>query len=277
MTKEAPRQTGQNPSSEGKKYSILNDQQYWQKIFQNGEYNLYDRNRKPVQWDAFRDASYEWVTDPAKFIKNFGTHIHNIDTDFRGGKDAGGAKERLERVGAMLGVIAAFTAFDYVTSKPFEGKFPVDKTDIKLLPPDVLRSNATNGAIMKFIDVLNDKYATALGNMLAERLTGKRGFIHEVADKGADTIQEGFSGSKDLMNGATLESYIRILSQVPIAGALFEQGVTRLALLQERSSLHTATGKMVYMALGVFTKFRRAAAGKESPVDAGDLLAAAAR
>jgi len=264
MTKEAPTRIGSDPVAEWKKDFALHDQQHWQTIFQNGDYNLYDRNRKPVQWDAFRDASYEWVTNPAEFIKNFGTHIHNIDTDFRGGKDAGGAKERLERVGAMLGVIAAFTAFDYVTSKPFEGLFPEIK-DNGHLTKEEYRANGKNNAITKLIEVLNDKYATALGNMLGERLTGKRGFIHEVADKGADTIQTAYPNKlphsmNDWVNGATLESYIRIISQVPVAGALFEQGVTRLALWQERTPLHTATGKMIYMALGVFIRENRKAA-----------------
>lgn len=270
MTKEAPQCIGQNPVAEWKKDVAAHEQQHWQKIFQNGDYNLYDRNRKPVQWDAFRDASYEWVTDPAKFIKNFGTHIHNIDTDFRGGKDAGGAKERLDRVGAMLGVIAIFTAFDYATSKPFKKwikMIPTEEPDGRKisLSSDELNFNARNGSILKLIDVMNDKYATALGNMLAEKLTGKRGFVHEVADKGADTLQTAWpKGLNDMVNGTTLESYMRIIAQVPIAGALFEQGITRLALLQERSSLHTATGKMIYMALGVLIRDKRAAGKMEA-------------
>src|SRR3989338_5712370 len=105
MTKEAPKRIGQDPVSEWKKDSKLHDKQYWQTIFQNGDYNLYDRNRKPVQWNAFRDASYEWVTDPGKFLKNFGEHVRKIDYEFRGEKDAGGAGELLERVGALLGIL----------------------------------------------------------------------------------------------------------------------------------------------------------------------------
>lgn len=254
------------------------NQRHWQKIFQNDEYKLYDRERKPVGFDAFRDASYEWINNPVQFMKNFGKHVRKIDYEFRGEKDAGGAKERLERVGALLGVIAAFTAFDYLTSKPFKKAFPEKKEDNGHLTKDEYRINGRNGAINTLIGVLNDKYATALGNMLGERLTGKRGFIHEVADKGADTIQTAYPNKlphsmNDWVNGATLESYIRIISQVPIAGALFEQGATRLALWQERSPLHTATGKMIYMALGVFIRENR----KAAHMSVGEYAAAAAR
>ncbi len=119
---------------------------------------------------------------------------------------------------------------------------------------------------------MNDKYATALGNMLVQKVTGQRGFIHEVADKGADTIQEGFKQTQDWVNGATLESYIRIASQIPILGAFIEQGSSRLAMLQEKSPVHTATGKMIYMALGVFIKFQRAAAKNEKAFNGNDIL-----
>lgn len=257
-------------------------QQHWQKIFQSGEYNLYDRERKPIKWDAFRDACYQSITDPGEFFKHFGEHVRKIDYEFRGEKDAGDAKERMERIGVLSGVIVLFTVFDYVSSKPFNRLIPIkpkfDKIGNKIdLSSDDLRFNARGEAIKKLIDVMNDKYATALGNMLVEKLSGKRGFIHEVADKGADTLQEGFGGLQDYVNGATLESYMRIISQIPIAGALFEQGVTRLAGLQEKSPVHTATGKMIYMALGVFIKNSRAAAGKERAINQTDIVELAAR
>lgn len=251
MTKEAPQAMLKDPVASWKQDLVADRQAHWQRIFQNGDYNLYDRNRKPVQWDAFRDASYEWVSNPVAFIKNFGTHIHNIDTDFRGGKDAGGAKERLERIGAMLGVIATFTAFDRATSfwmdheSLFLGKVPRKTGD--------LSRDAKVEAFAKLIEVMNDKYATALGNMLVERLSGKRGYVHEVSDKGADTLTVGLKERlDDWVNGPNLEATQRVLFQVPIAGALLEQGLTRLSLLQEKSSLHTATGKMFYMAAGMY-------------------------
>ena len=250
---------------------ITDSQKFWRKMFENGDQPLYDKNKGPVKFDALREV----FVNPAS--KSISEHVMAIDKDFRGGRDAGDIKERAQRVAVLIGIAGGFTLFDYITTKPFEGKFPVDKADASTLTPDVLKLNARNGAIMTLIDVMNDKYASALGNMLAEKLTGKRGFIHEVADKGADTVQVGFTKTKDLMNGATLESYLRILSQVPIAGALVEQAFVRLSLFQESSPLHTATGKMVYMALGVYTKFARAAAGKESPLNAEDVIGAAAR
>ncbi len=282
-TKEAPRFSASTDAVASWKKDLTEaNQKHWQKVLQMGEYTPYDKEKKPIKWDAFRDASYEWITDPGKFIKNAGTHIRKIDYEFRGEKDIGGVEERLERVGALVKIITLFTAFDYVTSKPVEWLFPVtlDKEEPKQniinklhLTSDQLRFNARNRAMRKLIDVMNDKYATALGNKFAENLSGKRGFIHEVADKGADTIQTGWKETNDYVNGATLESYIRIISQIPIAGALFEQATSRLAMLQERSPLHTATGKMIYMALGVFIAESRSA-GK---MEAEELLAAMVR
>lgn len=260
-----------------KKDLAAHEQKHWQKVLEMGDYTPYDKAKKPIKWDAFREASYEWITDPGKFIKNAGRHIRKIDYEFRGEKDIGGAKERLERVAALTGIITIFTAFDVATSRAAGRFLPIIKdkekngTEIKL-SSDQLWYNAKNKAMRKLVNVMNDKYATALGNILAERLSGKRGFIHEVADKGADTIQEGFGGTLDKVNGATLESYMRIISQVPIAGALFEQGMTRIAMWQEKSSLHTATGKMLYMALGVFIGESRAASTQEK----AELIALAA-
>lgn len=252
------------PSGDGvntwKKVYAEDRKKHWEKVFQVGEYSPYDKNKKPPQFDALREALYESLYAPGAFVSHLGQHVRKIDADFRGGKDIGGTKERLERVAAFSGVIALFTAFDYATSKPLEKLFPViKKSDSHSLTPDDLRFNARVGGLKKVVEVLNDKYATALGNMFVEHLSGKRGYIHEVADKGADTLQVGFENTNDLVNGATLESYMRIISQVPIAGALFEQLVTRLSMLQEKSSLHTATGKMLYMGLGVFIRNNREA------------------
>ncbi|MBI5019727.1 hypothetical protein HZB58_05675 [Candidatus Gottesmanbacteria bacterium] len=251
------------PSGDGaaawKKAYMEDRKKHWEQVFQVGEHSPYDKKKKPPQFDALREALYEAIYKPGSFVSHMGQHVRKIDADFRGGKDIGGAKERLERVAAFSGVIALFTAFDYATSKPLEKLFPVVKKDAKLMTPDDLRFNARVGGMKKVVEVLNDKYATALGNMLVEHLSGKRGYIHEVADKGADTLQVGFEKTNDLVNGATLESYMRIISQVPIAGALFEQVVTRLSMLQEKSSLHTATGKMLYMGLGVFIRNNREA------------------
>jgi hypothetical protein len=231
-------------------------QTHWQKIFQTDGYNLYDRERKPVKWNAFREACYESMTDPVKFIKNFGEHIQKIDYEFRGEKDAGNLKERAERIAVMLGIIGAFTTFDRATSfwigekSLFFGKVPRHTDD--------RARDAGVAAFVKLAEVMNDKYASALANMTVERLSGKRGFVHEVADKGADTLTVAVMEKlEDWVNGPNLEAAQRILFQIPIAGALLEQGFTRLSLLQEKSSIHTATGKMFYMALGTYFFTRR--------------------
>lgn len=240
-----------------KKFSEEDRLDHWQRIFQTGKYDLYAKDRGPVKWDAFRHASYEGITDPITFVRNLGDHVKKIDYEFRGEKDIGDAKERLERVAALSGIIALFTTFDWATSKlwavPFDKRYPVK--DGKNLTAEEFKYKAKVKAFKKILEVMNDKYATVLGNMLVEKISGKRGFIHEVADKGADTINVGFDTLEDFVNGPTLESWMRIGFQVPIVGALLEQGVTRLSRFQEKSGLHTATGKMLYTALGVFLQF----------------------
>lgn len=249
--------------------------EHWQKVFQVGDYSPYNKNKKVPAFDALREATYEAINKPGEFITHVGSHVRKIDADLRGGTDIGGAKERLERVAALSGVIALFTAFDYATSKPIEKLLPLKKErDGVKLGPDDLRYNAKIGGLKKIIDVMNDKYATALGNLMVEKLSGKRGFIHEVADKGADTLQVGFDNLNDLVNGATLESYMRIFSQLPIAGALFEQAMTRISMWQEKSSIHTATGKMLYMGLGIFIRDNRKADAMDGAALAGILARA---
>jgi len=240
---------------------------HWEKVFQVGEHSPYQE--RTIQWDAFREAWHESIQNPGAFLRNFGEHVHKVDTGLRGGKDYGSAIERMERVATYAGMIALFTAFDYATSKPFEKFFKINKNPMHPLD---MRNNARVGAVKKIIEVMNDKYATALGNLVVQKLSGKRGYIHEVADKGADTLQVGWDEFNDLVNGATLESYMRILFQIPVAGALFEKLVTKTSMWQEKSSLHTATGKMLYMGLGVFIRDNRKA-GKMDEEFMANLLA----
>lgn len=274
-TKETPQAMLKDPVASWKQDLVAHERKQAEKLYQVGEFSPYTKEARPIKWDAFRDASYEWISSPGTFLKNIGTHVRNIDTDFRGGRDYGNAGERLERVKAYAGIIALFTAFDAATSMPLIG---LKKTERKGegLTADDHRYNANLLSFIKLVDVLNDKYATALGNMYVEEKTGKRGFIHEMSDKGADTIQTGFDKTNDLVNGATLEGYLRIISQIPVAGALFEQGVTRISGWQEKSSLHTATGKMIYMALGIYIKHMRRAVtedGKSAKLISPDVIA----
>lgn len=275
MTKEAPKAMLKDPVASWKQELITHEQKQAEKLYQVGEFSPYTKEARPIKWDAFRDASYEWISSPGAFLKNIGTHVRNIDTDFRGGRDYGDASERIERVKSYAGIIALFTAFDAVTSLPLNSLRRNEKKG-EVLTADDHRYNANILAFIKLVDVLNDKYATALGNMYVEDKTGKRGFIHEMSDKGADTIQTGFDKTNDWVNGATLEGYLRIISQIPVAGALFEQGVTRISGWQEKSSIHTATGKMIYMALGIYLKHMRRAVtedGKSAKLISPDVIA----
>jgi len=262
MSVEAPNTSLKDPIAGWNSALADHRQRHYRRIYQTGEFTPYDREKKPIKWDAFRDACYEWVTNPGAFIKNAGKHVRKIDYEFRGERDIGDAGERLQRTWELSKIIAVFTVFDWATSTWRDddyilGKYPRETEDRD--------RDSRVGAFIKLIDVMNDKYATALANKYVEDVTGERGrFIHEVSDKGADTLNVGIADKyEDLVNGPVLESGSRILFQIPIAGALLEQGLTRLSMLQERSPLSTATGKMVYMALGAYLYVLRDVKGRK--------------
>lgn len=253
QTAEAPAQKAdaKEPSQEklDQKKAV---QEYWREIFQVGDHALYTKEGpKPIKWDAFHGATYEAITSPGTFIKNFPEHVKKIDYEFRGEKDIGGLRIRAERVAALLALSSAFWAFDYVTGPVWGNEF--DRLTKKWQGKDIQR-NAIAAAAKKFVSVLNDKYATDLSNLIVDKLTGMRSnFNHQIADKGTDTLNTGFwEALDDKVNAPMIESGLRILFQVPVVGALFEQAALRVTKFQETSSLHTNFGKMVYMSIGSY-------------------------
>lgn len=235
-------------------------QLFWREMFQTGDLTPYDRNKKAPKWDAYKAAMREMFTDPASFVKHFGEHVRKVDYELRGEKDIGDAKTRLQRIGILLLLGGVFWGFDYVTG-------PVWKTEFDRLTKgwkgDVKQRRALVAAVMKFVSVLNDKYATDLSNLAVDKLTGvKSGFNHQIADKGTDTINVGFVDVlEDKANAPMIESALRILFQIPVVGALIEQGAVRLTNFQEKSSLHTNFGKMNYVALGTYINIMRGLEG----------------
>lgn len=237
-------------------------QKFWRNMYQTGELSPYQKNRGPMKWDAAKKALVEEFTNPMKFIKNYSKHIRAIDIDLRGGVDIGGGKVRLQRMAVMAGNMVPFIAFDIATSLPsgliFEYLDPRMKEDKKNVSfekgkshPERVKNSLWGGA-KKIIEVQNDKVVTALGDLWVQKLTGEKGgWIHEAADKSADlgqTASEDYL--KDVINGPVLESVARFIFQIPIAGALFEQGFTRLSLLQEKSQLNKGIAKSFYMGIG---------------------------
>ncbi len=262
-------------------------QLYWREMYQTGATNPYRKDRKPVQWDAFRDASYEFIMEPSEFAKHITKHIRAIDTDFRGGVDIGDAKVRLQRMAAMGVNIVPYFVFDVVTSIPaalietYAEKWlsvngHLDKDTRKTV-------NTYLRGAKKIIDVQNDKVVTALGDIIASKQAGEKVyFTHEISDKGADLAQTAMEDYlKDAINGPVLESINRILYQVPIGGALWEQFCARITALQERSALNKGIAKSMYMgvgtAIGVYRELeewkKEVKLGKKKPISPSSLIA----
>lgn len=239
------------------KKSLLEEKQtYWRNMYQTEETNPYRKDKKPVQWDAFRDASYELIMEPSEFAKHIGKHIRAIDMDFRGGVDIGDAKVRLQRMAAMGANIVPYFVFDVVTSIP---SGLIEEYVDKWLSVNGHLDKETRKTVdaylrgaKKIIDVQNDKVVTALGDIMASKRAGEKVyFTHEISDKGADLVQTAMEDYlKDAINGPVLESINRMLYQIPIGGALWEQLCARITALQERSALNKGIAKSIYMGVG---------------------------
>lgn len=267
--------SAQEGIADWKKSLVEEKHAYWRNMYQTGETNPYRKDRKPVQWDAFRDASYEMIMQPGEFAKHIGEHIRAIDTDFRGGVDIGDAKVRLQRMAAMGANIVPYFVFDVVTSIPaalietyvenwLSANGHLDKDTRKTV-------NTYLRGAKKIIDVQNDKVVTALGDIIASKQAGEKVyFTHELSDKGADLAQTAMEDYlKDAINGPVLESINRILYQIPIGGALWEQLCARITALQERSPLNKGIAKSMYMGVGTAISVYRELEEKKKLVKQG--------
>lgn len=221
-------------------------QKFWRKMF-DVDNTPYSKEFRPMKKEAFEAFTHELTHDFPNAVRNIAHHIHAIDTDIRG-RDAGGAKERVQRVATMLGVFTLFTAFDAGTSRPvqvLQKKYFPKKGD------PTSKRNARIDLGLKFVEVLNDKLATAYGDVLVSKLAGKKSFFTtEPTDKLADVGNVAFPKFEDLVNGPTLEALARILYQYPILGAYFEQFVAGIARVQGRDGVSKGIGKAMFMAWG---------------------------
>lgn len=267
MTEQPKFTSAQEAVSSWEKVKLEDRQKHWQMIFQTGEMTPYDRNIKAPKFDAVGEA----FKHPGDFFTHLRERTKQIDYELRGGKDIGGLNVRMERVFALAGLSSMFWAFDYLTGPVFKNEFG------RLVPvtqEDPVKKKALVAATQKFVSVLNDKYASDLSNLLVDKLTGVRsGFNHQIADKGADTLNTGFVESlDDKMNAPMIESGLRIMFQIPVVGALIEQGAVRLTNFQEKSSIHTNFGKMNYMALGTYINVMRSADAQKKAMDNRDMI-----
>lgn len=222
-------------------------QKFWRKMF-DVDNSPYTKEPREINWKSALDEYTSIFSDVSELPK----HIRNIDTHLRG-RDAGDMKERVQRVLAMAGMMGTFVAFDYVTSWPikklFEAYLP--------LRGDTSDHDAAIQAAAKFIEVSNDKLATAWGDDVATMLTGKKtSFTTEPTDKLADIGNLVLTKYEDMINGPVLEGLFRIIYQYPIFGALFEQAVARIDRLQSKNAAAKGVGKAIYMALGRYLYIR---------------------
>lgn len=239
-------------------------QKFWRRMFdtENSPYSEY----RPPKANAAKQAWYEFTHDLPAFVRNFPKHIMAIDVDIRGGRNPGDMKERAQRVATMLGVFVVFTAFDAATSRPVHALqkkwFPKRGDD------PTTKWNAGVDFGLKFVEVLNDKLATALGDVFVQKTTGKKRafFTTEPTDKLADVGNVAFEDwVKDLINGPNLEAVARVIYQFPIFGAVVEQFVSGIARLQGRDSISKAVGKAMFMAWAKYWYARRGLSNKWSP------------
>lgn len=120
---------------------------------------------------------------------------------------------------------------------------------------DDLTSNvATIRMLGRIGEVMNDKNVTAIGNTVQRRLTGEKGwFTGEASDKLNDLLTAGYRDvAEDFLNGPTIESGFRILYQVPVVGALVEQGWTRWTNFQSSNEYAKGNLKAIYTGVGMF-------------------------
>lgn len=264
-------------------------QKFFREMYQTGDKSPYKVKRGPVKFDAFKEV----FSNPTS--KTFGEHIMAIDKDFRGGVEIGDMKIRGMRAVVMVGNMAPNIAFDIVSSIPpnlfekgFEEHLKVDmktakdkaKAEIaqtaiadkegKVTPETqaLIDGLTTKVASVRMIgrigEVMNDKNVTALGNTIMRQLTGEKGwFTGEASDKLNDLLTAGFRDvAEDFLNGPTIESAFRILYQIPVVGALIEQGWTRWTNFQSASEYSKGNLKALYTGIGLFIGVMRDVDGK---------------
>ena len=224
-------------------------QKFFRDMYRSGQLTPYQKDRPGIELKKIKEA---W-THPE--TQGQTSRIMAVDLAIRGGADKaynqlGPVGHRAKRMAVMAGTIVPNFFFDVATSIP--SAFLIEFAKLKGNKDSKTLQTGLSG-LTKVIEVANDKAVTALNDMAVQKLTGEKGgWTHEGPDKLADTLQTALDDRfKDAVNGPVLESASRMLFQLPVIGAVIEQGWTRVSLLQERSPLHKGLAKAIYMGVGV--------------------------
>ncbi len=230
-------------------------QLFWRNMYQTGEMSPYKKNKGPIKFDALKKAAAEAFAYPVEFIKHRKDHVRAVDIDFRGGRDAGEAKERAQRVGVLLLTMFTFMGFDAVTGRIWKSKMA--EYFKKRGTTDLTKDPAYLG-LKKAVEVGNDKYTTGLADLMVWYLTKEKGgFVREASDRVGDFLNIAMKEPlDDIVNGVVTECVLRMLYQIPISGALIEQGWANFTALLEKSNLSKSTGKLIFRGFGTYLWYR---------------------
>lgn len=258
-------------------------QKFWRDMYRTGKLTPYQKERQWLGWSAAFEA---WKNPQAHGTDS---KVLAMDMVLRGGADKeynqlGNIKRRATRAAVMVGNMVPNIAADILTSIPpnlFEKGFTeflkkdlkeaqdkgkAEATDASKANKPEVPSPETKAIIdtltrqvsgVRFAGrvgaVMNDKNITAIGNTIQRRLTGEKGwFTGEASDKLNDLLTAGYSDwAEDFINGPTLESAFRIWYQVPLIGALIEQGWTRWTNFQSTNEYSKGNLKALYTAIGL--------------------------
>lgn len=256
-----------NVASEAKKESSepSNSQIFFRDMYRTGNLSPYQKDRPSINWKIAGEA---WENPQSQGTNS---RIMALDLALRGGADKpynqlGDMGHRALRMTVMAANVVPFTIFDIVTSIPgnlfLEGVKLNKDNHKKLREGNAATDEEKNRAAVisglldgprRGLEIANDKFTTALGDRFVQMLTGEKGqWIREPSDKMGDFL-DGSVGmyAEDAVNGPIVESTMRLLYNIPVAGAIIEQGWTKLAKWQESSPFTKATGKAVFGGLGI--------------------------
>lgn len=251
------------------------EQKYQRDMYRSGKLTPYQKDRPWLGLQAAKDA---WNSPE---LQGETSRLMAADMALRGGADKeynqlGDWSHRKERIGAMVKNMGPNILFDIVSSLPYNfGRKLLDKIiDVNLEKAKALPESDNNKkalikkyelqhnavkAVDRLGEVYNDKDITARGDRLMREKTGEQGwFTGEASDKLNDLLTSAFKEYiEDFVNGPTIESAFRIIYQVPIIGALVEQGWTRWTNFQSKDQFHKGRLKAVYVSIGMFIGLMR--------------------
>lgn len=271
-----------------KQGSELTRAQLWaRKVLETGEQSPHIL-RKPT-YTSFIDAAWTLLDSPGDFFRHMDDHILQIDKDLRGGRDLGGIKDRSERVAVFTGILVGSLGLDAAASKRVINYVFAPKEDGKRIASQKGDGNkfayAWKGSWeddAAFFEVFGDKFIVNGVNYLLQQYTDtKSNLVPEFSEQIADMLTTIFRDKQiqnitkhkatvdinDFINGTAIEMVFRILSQVPIAGAMVEMPLQKMNAIVETNKITKLTGKAVAIWAG--RRIRRVL-GKNEAFNKGD-------